>query len=185
MIESKKQFTPIDVLALSNFSNALNLMDQTMDGKVKLEFESIVGVIDESNAEKWRWLKNFKQYMIKAELDRHWSCGLGYYLYAAQITDYPTVRIYLQVGPKSPHRTEIIAAMQEVANGIEWYGYNLDQDNVWAGIVRERSLQDFLSTKDHIAAIEGYFLELLNALAKIKARYAHLPWEAMANNRDG
>lgn len=66
--------------------------------------------------------------------------------------------------------------MREIEKREEWYGCNLSTPKAWAGVRRERSLRDSLSSEDHIAEIKEYFLESLEELREIKGQYPHLPW---------
>ena len=163
------QFTAVDVLTLSNLHRALNLMDETMGEEVKSKFRDVLGSVS-SPYSHLRW----SEYSLTARLDG-WKCGLGYW-WGDNVTDYPTVGIYMEVSPRSKSRQEIINAMQKISQRPGWSSYDLNDPAAWSGVIRERSLRDFLSKEDHIAEIKAYFLELLEDLAKIKREYPHLPW---------
>ena len=68
--------------------------------------------------------------------------------------------------------------MKDICTQYGWIGYDLDSTKGWAKIVREKSLQDFLSKEDHVVAIKDFFLQALCELEKIKNEYSHLPWFA-------
>jgi hypothetical protein len=165
------QFTAVDVLTLSNLHRALNLMNETMGGDVRSKFKDVLGFVPRARPYSH---PEWSGYLLIARLDG-WECGLGYW-WSGNITDYPTVGIYMEVSPNSKSRQEIINAMQKVGQRSGWSSYNLDDSTAWADVVRERSLRDFLSEEDHVAEIRAYFLELLEDLAKIKKKYPHLPW---------
>jgi hypothetical protein len=170
------QFTAIDALALSNFNKAFNLMDATIEGKVRAEFESVVGPTKKSKADMWFWLREWGIYGIRAFLPHEWQCGLVYYLKTTSITDYPTLGIFLQVGPDSSYRNEIVEVMKQKCEFSDWNGHQLDQPRAWAKIEHTRSLSEFLSKEDHVAEIEAYFLKLVAELSDIKNQNPHLPW---------
>jgi hypothetical protein len=163
------QFTAVDVLTLSNLHRALNLMDETMGEEVRSKFRDVLGSVS-SPYSHLRW----SEYSLTARLDG-WKCGLGYW-WGDNVTDYPTVGIYMEVSPKSKSRQEIINAMQKISQRPGWSSYDLNDPTAWSGVIRERSLRDFLSKEDHVAEIKAYFLELLEDLATIKKEYLHLPW---------
>lgn len=168
------QFTAVDVLTLSNLPNALSLMEETMGGDVKSKFKDVLGPV--ARTAQYSHLKWSSRYLLTAWLDGWW-CGLGYCMWSDNVTDYPTVGINIEVSPKSKSRQEIINAMQEISQRPGWSSYNnLNDPTEWAGVVRERSLRDFLSKEDHVLEIKAYFLELLEDLAAIKKEYPHLPW---------
>jgi hypothetical protein len=110
-----------------------------------------------------------------------WWCGLGFLLKTSNLADYPTVRLMLEVDPNSPRRAEIIDAMKDICSQFGWQEYRLNEPKTWSGIVREKSLRDFLSQEDHIVAIEEFFLEALNELDQIKYKYSQLPWGAISD----
>jgi hypothetical protein len=113
-----------------------------------------------------------------------WWCGLGFILKTSILTDYPTVCLILEVNPKSLQRAEIIKAMKEISEQSEWKGYELDTANGWAKIVREKSLQDFLSREDHISVVKEFFLQAIKELDQIKLQYPTLPWVATQDNEE-
>ncbi len=64
--------------------------------------------------------------------------------------------------------------MREIERAQGWYSQNLSVYD--AGLSRVgRSLQDLLSSEDHVAQIKGFFLESLDELREIKEQYPHLP----------
>lgn len=176
MAQSSK-FTPVDVLAISNLPKALAMMDETMQGEVSEKLQSVIGDSSKVRANTLLALKEHNRYMVYATL-QGWSfwCGLIYHLQPEHIADYPWISLHLEVSSNAPARNEIVEAMQEIEKREEWYGYNLSIPKVWAGVKRERSLQDFLSSEDHVTEIKRFFLESLEELREIKEQYPHLPW---------
>ena len=175
------QFSSVDIITLANFTKSLKLMEQTMWGKVSQRFKMVLGAIMQSSTALTE-VQRHERYLMRAWMQNEWWCGLGFYLQTSSLTEYPRVVLLLEVRPNYPHRAEIVGAMKGICKQYDWRGYNLNDSKNWAGIIRERSLQDFLSEQDHIAAIEAFFLESLDELEKIKSQYSSLPWGAIAND---
>jgi len=170
------QFSSIDVIALANFTKSLKLMEESMWGKVGQQFKTVLGEIKQQSTALTQ-LQLHGRYIMTASMPTgKWWCGLGFVLRTSNLTDYPRVRLMLEVDPKSQHRIEIIDAMKDICKQYDWQGYGLNDQQAWSGIVREKSLQDFLSEEDHIVAIEEFFLQALKELDKIQSQYPELPW---------
>jgi PD-(D/E)XK nuclease superfamily len=172
------QFSSIDVIALSNFTKSLKLMDQTMWGEVSQQFKKVLGSI----AQQSTTLTQFRlhgRYLMYSWLPNGWWCGLGFMLNTSTSTDYPTVYLTLEVQPSSPHRVAIIEAMKGICKQPDWKGYELDDKSAWSRIWLERSLQSFLGEEDQVIAIQKFFLEALDDLTEIKKQYPELPWAAV------
>jgi len=158
------------------------IRDRTMWGEVGLRFEKVLGAIRKKSTALTE-MQRFGRYIMTAWMPSgKWWCGLGFVLRTSALTDYPIVRLGLEVDPTSPRRAEIIKAMKEICEQYGWKGYSLDSSKNWAGIVREKSLQDFLSEEDHVVAIKSFFLQSLDELEKIKSQYPTLPWVAIQDN---
>lgn len=176
------QFSSIDVIALANFTKSLKLMEETMWGEVSQRFEKVLGAIKQKSTALTQVQWHGRYLMTASMPSGRWWCGLGFILKTSHLTDYPIVRLVLEVDPNSPRRAEIIEAMKDICEQYGWRGYNLDSSKDWAGIVRDKSLQDFLSEEDHVVAIKGFFLQALDELEKIKDQYSKLPWVAIQGN---
>lgn len=171
------QFSAIDVIALANFTKSLKLMEDTVWGEVRQRFEQVLGPIRQQRAALTE-IQKHGRYLMVADMQQsgRWWCGLGFMLKTSSLTDYPTVRLMLEVDPNSKCRVEIIEAMKDICEQYNWQGSGLDDTKVWSSIFREESLQRFLSKEDHVAAIQQFFLQTLDELEKIKKEYSHLPW---------
>ncbi|MCC3418782.1 MAG: PD-(D/E)XK nuclease family protein [Microcoleus sp. PH2017_01_SCD_O_A] len=178
------QFSSIDVIALANFTKSLKLMEETMWEEVSQRFKKVLGAIGQRSTALTQ-MQRHGRYLMTAEMSSgRWWCGLGFILKTSHLTDYPIVRLVLEVNPNSPRRAEIIEAMKDICEQYGWKGYNLDSSKDWAGIVRDKSLQDFLSEEDHVVAIKRFFLHALDELEMIKDRYSKLPWVAIQGNEE-
>jgi hypothetical protein len=169
------QFSSIDVITLANFTKSLKLMEETMWGEVSQRFENVLGTIRRKNVALTE-LQRHGRYLMITWMPGKWWCGLGFILKTSSLTDYPIVRLVLEVDPNSQRRVEIIEAMKAICEQYGWRGYDLDNPKGWARIVREKSLQDFLSEEDHMVAIKKFFLQALDELEKIKDQHSKLPW---------
>ena len=70
--------------------------------------------------------------------------------------------------------------MKKIALREEWEAVGLNDSTSWSNVIRERSIADFLSERDHIAAVKRYFIESLrqlrDELAMFKEEHPELPW---------
>lgn len=178
------QFSSLDILSLSNFPSALKLMEATLWGEVNEKFASVLDNYLNITRRKHKALdelQKFGRYIITVWMpDGRWWCGLGFFVKTVNSADYPSVQVRLEVDPRSPKRAIIIPAMREISNQFsDWQGYRLNEPNAWSGIVKEKSLRDFLSQEDHVKAIEKFFLESLEDVREIRSQYSHLPWQGM------
>lgn len=181
------QFSSIDIIALANFTRSLKLMEEAMWGEVSQRFEKVLGAIKRQNAALTQ-MQLHGRYLMTADMPMprgKWWCGLGFMLRTSSLTDYPTVRLMLEVDHRANQRAEIIEAMKDICKQYAWQAYGLNDAKAWSGIAREESLQNFLSKEDHIAAIKQFFLQTLDELEEIKGKYPKLPWGAIQDSGEG
>jgi hypothetical protein len=169
------QFSSIDIIALTNFTQSLKLMDEIMWGEVKVKFKDVVGHVKKNNAALTE-ISRYGRYLMMGSMPEKWDCGLGFILNASALNHYPRVHLVLQVDPNSSHRQEIISAMKDICEKYGWQQLGLEDPKCWSRIFREKSLQHFLSTEDHVSEIKKFFLESLDELSEIKKTYSELPW---------
>lgn len=178
------QFSSLDVLVLANFTKSLRLMEEVMWGKVKDRFIQVIGTVRASSTALTQ-VRHHERYLMTADMPSgKWWCGLGFYLATSEITDYPSLRLVLEVDPNSSRRAEIIDAMKGISNTFGWSEYGLNGSIPWVAIFREKSLQDFLAQEDHIVATQQFFLDALDELEEIKRQYPHLPWLATPDKNE-
>ena len=175
------QFSSVDVITLVNFTKSLKIMEEIMWGKVSAEFKSVLGAI-RNRASALTHVQAHGRYLMTTYMSGWW-CGLGFILNTEDLTGYPRVCLILEVAPSSPHRAEIIAAMKDIAKKDGWESRYLGDSNAWASVVREKSLQDFLSNVDHVISIEEFFLQALIELRDIRREYPNLPWKTVTTVR--
>ncbi len=178
------QFSSIDIIALSNFSSSLKLINQIMEGDISQRFNEVTGATNKDSQHQNKAMGEFKRYgryyMVGDFLSKPYEfwCGLGFLLRSDSVTDYPMASLQLQVNPSSTHHEVIIKAMKSICSeSNNWRGFNLNLANKWSSIARQKSLQDFLHYEDHVVAIKQYFLEVLDELEHLKKQYPELPWK--------
>ncbi len=173
------QFSSTDVLALTNFPSTLKLMESVLWGKVLHRFEDIFGDHQKLGIRKRLALQNIQwhgRYVLVSWMPDKWWCLMGFFMNQVDSSGYPTVRLLLEVDPRSPKRQEILHEFRQISNHSNWNPYNLDQPNTWSWISLEKSLRDFISLDDHVFAIEEFLLNALQELEDIKKQYPQLPW---------
>lgn len=172
------KFSNIDVLALTNFPKVRKMMDETMFGDVSTKFETLAKGITKSSTCLTQ-LRDHNRYIYYHWQNSDFWIGLGYWIDPSIITNYPDVGIVMEVSPSAKNRTEIIETMIEIEKTSQekWMGYNLTEARAWSGIVRNKSLQNFIHEPDHIIEIKRYFLELLDDVTSIRDAHPNLPWK--------
>lgn len=172
---SNNQFSSIDILTLGNMPKAMKLMDETMGSKVSQRFQEIMNPIKPQY--KRNEIQIYERYIKQAWIENgKWWVGLGFFLNTSNVTDYPRVCLLIEVASNSRHRAEIVDAMKDICSQFRWQAYHLDNSPEWPRIVRQKSLREFLSQDDHVAAIQEFFMEALDELEQIKRQYPTLPW---------
>ncbi len=129
------QFSSVDILALANFPSALKLMEEVMWGKVLHNFEEILGERKSLEFRKRRALQNIQwhgRYILASWMPDKWVCFIGFFTKPVDSSGYPTVRLVLEVDPKSPKRQEILNEFRQISSNSNWNPYNLDTPNAWS-----------------------------------------------------
>jgi len=181
------QFSSIDILALTNFPSTLKLIELVMWGRVFHKFEEILGEHKSLEFRKRRALQNIQwhgRYILGSWMPHRWWCFMGFFINSTDSSGYPTVRLVLEVDPKSPKRQGIIHEFRQISNNSAWNPYYLDTPNTWSHIALEKSLRDFVSLDDHVFAIEEFFLNILQDLENIRQQHPQLPWGVVAEEEE-
>jgi hypothetical protein len=188
------QFSPIDILALSNFRKARKIMDQTMWEGVSatldpaaVKFKRVAGGVSSRNKASTQLGPN-NRYIMYVGHGEGWQFDilLGYYLNEAEVTGYPEVGVQLDVSPKARARDAIASAMQDFAKrkGDEWKTWGLADKHKWGGIKKTKSLQEFLSKEHQIEEVARYFALLLDEVKEFRDRNPTLPWKAQEKEQE-
>ncbi|WP_373529910.1 PD-(D/E)XK nuclease family protein [Nostoc sp.] len=185
-MSQNNQFSSVDLLTMVNFNKTLNLMELTLNDEVKKEFKQAFEGVNKSEVDSFYQWKSKNRYIIGTSLSsRKWDlwCGLGYFnLNPSNLTDYPYLGIFLQVSPNFGERPKIIKSMQKVINDKPniWIPANLTILPAWSAIFYQKSLQEFLSEKDHVSAIKLFFQESIKELKTVQEQYFDFPWKGVS-----
>jgi hypothetical protein len=188
------QFSPIDILALSNFRKARKIMDQTMWEGVSAtsepayaKFKRVAGGVSSRNKASTQLGPN-NRYIMYVGHGEGWQFDivLGYYLNEAEVTGYPEVGVLLDVNPKADARDAIASALQDFAKrkGDEWKTWGLADKHKWGGIKKTKSLQEFLSQENQVKEVAHYFDLLLDEVKEFRDLNPTLPWKAQEKEHE-
>ena len=170
-LSMNNQFTPSDLIALSNFSNVQKLMNETMFGDVKKEFKKISGSVSQDSSIMTE-LRKHDRYIYTSDQNYKVWTGLGYWMNSNNEKEYPEIGIVIEVAPRSEKRKEIITAFKAISINFEyWESYSLNNDNAWSGVFIRKSLQTFLASQNQIGDIQEFFKVSLNDLKNIFNQY--------------
>lgn len=174
---SNNQFSTVDILSLTNFNQAMKIMEETIFGEVYEGFKNRLNQISPP-VKSMSQLRNHNRYIILSEQNEKMWCFLGYWLESSRITDYPKIGLIIEIEPNSQKRNEVIEIMKNIIQQEQrnWKGHELNGVKTWSNINKLTSLQEFLSGEDHVKSIKNYFLELLEEIDMLKQNYPQLPW---------
>lgn len=170
-LSSNKQFTPLDLLALTNFERVRRMLDQSMRGKASGTFEELMGGISQHSASMTQIRDNDRYVYIKHKGNRI-QILQGYWLNAFSLADYPHVALVVEVAPNSKKKAEIREIFRAIAadKTNKWIDFTTDDAKSWSSIQIIQTLNYFLHGDDHIQAIENFFLDCLKEFKNIKPR---------------
>ena len=166
-LSMNNQFTPVDILTLTNFSKVSSIMDETMFGEISKLFKKVNGVITQPSACLTQ-LKKHDRYVYYAYHNKAITIFLGFWMNSRNEKEYPEIGIEIELNPNSEQNENIRKIFQQIIEIHEdWDSNSLSDLSNWAKVRNKRSLQDFLSTKDHIGNIKLFFSESLTELESI------------------
>lgn len=168
------QFSPTDILAMARLPQVFSLMDETLFGEVSERFNSVVGNV--STPRRTRHQLRHKRYMLTGSFSRNYMCFLGYWFDGGE---YPALGLMLELRPSasSEEASNILSFFRNMTEQGNWKGNNLNKPKNWSKILRQRPLNEFLVTEDHVAEIKLYFISLLKDLELLSRQFDHLPWK--------
>ena len=179
----RNQFRAVDTLALESFLGAKDLMDETLWGEVKDQFEAVLGKVS-SRKRAMTQLADHARYIMIAGFGKKYDfqCLLGYYLPSGDPLDFINVGVYLESNPTSVVRKRVIEAFRDFSRDSKkaWKAYELDKEKEWSCIEKVRPLQTFSEGSDHIKAIKQYLLGIIKEVKQFKQRHPELPWADQA-----
>lgn len=177
-LSMNNQFTPIDLLTLSNFSKVRKMLDESMYGQVSEKFQQINHGISKKSASMTQ-LKDKDRYLYYRAHHQTMWVWLGFWMNSNTEKEYPEVGIVIEVAPNSDKRKEIIKIFSEIeANNKDykdWEGVNLNYSSKWASVGVRKSLQQYLSFPNQIQKIKDFYLFYLDELENMFNEYPQLP----------
>ena len=176
-LDMSNQFSPVDILTLSNFSRVRKLLNETMFGVVSKRFEKVAKSISSKSAALTQIRRHDRYIYFSYQKDGMWV-GLGYWLNSFTDKPYPDLVFIIEVGPKSLRRNEILDVFKAIAaeKDSKWRIYNANDPLGWASIRMVSSLKNYLKGEDHISNTQNFFMEALDEFEKIKKQHPELPW---------
>lgn len=174
-LSMNNQFTPIDILTMSNFSNIRKLMDEVMFGNVSKEFEKVNGSITQPSTCLTQ-LKSYDRYIYYANHNEKMAVLFGFWMNSMNEKDYPEIGIQIELSPNSKKNIQIRETFRKISDECDgWYTYSISDITKWAALFKKQSLQNILSKKNHIVEIKKYFNSIIQELDDIFNKYSDLP----------
>jgi hypothetical protein len=167
------QFTPVHILALSNFQVARTLMDATLWGVVLKKLRSICGKTSEQSDADGE-LRKFNRYGIYSPSHKALKAAvlqvlIGYVMEENVKSGYPEVGVSIYVNPASRERPSAISAMEVfLKKKPGWRADFSSTGKEWGGIHCFKSLGEFICADDHVDGITRHFESLLDDVAEFK-----------------
>ncbi|MEA5550409.1 PD-(D/E)XK nuclease family protein [Anabaena cylindrica UHCC 0172] len=178
----KKQFSDNDLLSMKNFNKAIKLIDKTFNETDTCIFktEFIENFTDGTKTKKAFKMqpKIDRAYTIRKELEsRNFRCELGYFHLAEDILPKDThLGVYLGVHRKYSNFESCCKSMKTISEDKQNKWILDNKLSIWRAISYTKSLQEILSDKDHLSAIQKHFLHCIEELKDIRKEYPDLPW---------
>lgn len=166
----KNQFSPTDILALSNLPHIFSLMNESLFGEVNEQMIEVFGKAS-TRARARAELPN-QRYIIYSYPHRSKSywVGVGYFF---DETAYPKCGMVVGHSKNRGYEDEILSVFREVSQLDGWQGEGVNRPR--ARLYCKRPLNHFLEADDHIQAVKDYFIELIEQWRAIQVQYPQLP----------
>lgn len=175
------QLLPGDLFAITAFPRVMDFMLNSMDGELKKKFSSILGVSPYPLKDMVDNLRSNRRFMLYAYLGKNWWVGLGYFFDPDGKTNFPSLRLNIEINSKATRWQELATVFKEILSEppspmFAWSSYNLEKPQSWAGIYIQESLNSVVAESDHLHIIKNKFNLYLDQVALIKQKYPSLPW---------
>ncbi|MDP9487685.1 MAG: PD-(D/E)XK nuclease family protein, partial [Actinomycetota bacterium] len=174
------RFSAADLAALSGMPRAAEILAEALDGKVRARFDRLAGPRLERNSTRLKDIRDEGGYWTYARPSGPDDIGFwaGFLLLAPDGQPRAEVSAYAD-----PRAAEATTALDRVSRLEGWKGDNLDEPDETleeSGVHREMSLVRALAEKDHLAAVQRFFVESFDqlgaGLAASKKERPGLPW---------
>lgn len=171
-IATVNRFSPIDIIALSNFSRVKRMIDETFSGEIIQKFETI-GKGRNRDSASMTQLRDYDRYIYFSYQNNDSWIGLGYWMNSFnEEVEYPDIRFIIEVAPKSKKYQEIRDIMDRISKDYpEWQKYNFERLESYAGIAISKSMRDIMSEENHIESIRKFFLDSMDNYGKIMEEF--------------
>lgn len=173
------QFSPVDLVAMTNFKRAKTMMDQSLSGDVMNRLQRFGSRDTIKLDQAMRQLEHQERYVLVAyQLEGLWV-GLGYFMPKDDSFSYPKIGLKLEVNTHAQGNAAVVLEVMQAIlreNPGQWSGPPITQTKQWVGIDRVQPLHNFLQKEDHQQEVKKYFLDCLETLEGIRLRYPQLPW---------
>ena len=174
-MNSTNQFTPLDIIALTNFSRVKRIMDETMYGEVYNKFQSIFKNVNKDSSSMTQ-IRDHDRYIYYSHRQNGLWVGFGYWLNSFSEKNYPVLKLFIELNPNSSKYSEIVTVFKTISekeNSL-WKGYNLNESKNWSGISISSNLKEHLGREDHVQSVKEFFLRTLNEYERIKDDFGGL-----------
>lgn len=172
-LNKSRTFLPQDVYSVQNLGKTISMLDQCLNGKTSHSFISFFG-----KPKPWGnraiELRDYNRYVIRNDQSDWKFVGCGF---TFEDSDYPEVSVFIEINANSKNKAVLMSTFEEFEQGNEGWTFQRPEDqNDWFMLYASKSLIQFLTEKDHIEAIEQFFIDKLTELNKIKGNLSELKW---------
>lgn len=168
-LDMSRTFRPEDLYAIRRSSAVFAIIDEALDGRVAKVARERLGVDIKKAHTRSTELQNRDRYVSEMKID-----GDGYAVLVGvswqhrdfrDERDLPVATMILQCAPSHGNLDAVVAEMGNIRTRNDQYAAKVETSpNNWRYIERHTPLVDFLSDDDHVAALEGWWLDGLTEL---------------------
>lgn len=165
------QFTPLDLITLSNFSNASSIMDEILLGDISSRFEKVNGSITQKST-RLTQLKEHDRYIYYSSHKDRINVLLGFWMNANTKEEYPDLGVVIEINPNASRIEHWKQVFKEIEkNYLNWEAVNMNNPKAWSSVKKRISLQSILSTNNHILESKKFLNECIDDLDSIIKTY--------------
>jgi hypothetical protein len=166
-ITMNHQFTPINILTLSNFSNVRQLMDEILLEEIYSRFKQVSGDATQHSTCLTQ-LKSHDRYVYYSKQKDKINILLGFWMNSENEKEYPEFGIQIELNPSSKKNKEWRESFRRISELHQgWEPYNLDNPNAWCGVSKKDSLQQIISEDNHILKVKTLLNDWITELEEI------------------
>lgn len=161
------QFTPSDILALTNFNNVFALMREIMFTEVLDSFSNTFGGSSVENASmaQIRHHNRYTYYKFLLNSNPKVLAMLGFWFQDPNDPTYPELKLVIEIHPGCENHDGLREVLKNQLNELnemgeedqKWFGYNLYKKNDFTQIGKAISLKSILGEDDQIDSAKTFF----------------------------